>query len=190
VANPDGITDDARKREEEYFRRKDRELIERMRQQTESAAARKALESATGIHDPDSLRDLEALGFTPHTISLLPLVPVLQVAWAEGSISAAERELIIKLARARGIEAGSDADAQLQQWLDVRPSGEVFSKAGRLIAAMLDHPEGADLQVSADDLMKYCEQIAHASGGVFGFGSVSTQEKAVLEQVAAQLKLR
>jgi hypothetical protein len=190
VGNPDGITDDARKREEEYFRRKDRELIERMRQQTESASARKALESATGIQDPESLRDLEALGFTPRTIALLPLVPVLQVAWAEGSISAAERELIITLARARGIEAGGDADAQLQEWLDVRPSGEVFSKAGRLIAAMLDRPGGAELQVSADDLMKYCEQIAHASGGVFGFGSVSAQEKAALEQVAAQLKLR
>jgi hypothetical protein len=190
VSNPDGITDDVRKREEEYFRRKDRELIERMRQQTETAASRQALESATGIHDPESLQDLEALGFTARTIALLPLVPVLQVAWAEGSISMAERELIIKLARARDIEPGTDADVQLQEWLDVRPAAAVFSKAGRLIAAMLDHPAGAELQVSADDLMKYCEQIAHASGGVFGFGSVSAQEKAALEQVAAQLKLR
>ena len=31
VSNNDGITDDVRKREEDYFRRKDRELIERMR---------------------------------------------------------------------------------------------------------------------------------------------------------------
>lgn len=190
MSKTDGITEDVRKREEEYFRRKDRELIERMRQQTEAASARKALESATGIHDPESLNDLEALGFTPQTITLLPLMPVLEVAWAEGSVTEAEREMIVNLARTRDISPGSEADAQLQQWLDQRPSAEVFRKGRRLIAAMLDHPEGAELQVSADDLLKYCEQIAHASGGIFGFGSVSPEEKAALAQVADQLKKR
>jgi hypothetical protein len=190
VSNPDGITDDVRKREEEYFRRKDRELIERMRQQTAAASARQALETATGIHDAGSLQDLEALGFTPQTIALLPLVPVLQVAWAEGGISSAERELIVNLARSRDIEPGSEADAQLLEWLDRRPAEEMFRKAGPLIAAMLDHPEGTEMQVSADDLMKYCEQIAHASGGIFGFGSVSAEEKSALQQIAAQLKGR
>jgi hypothetical protein len=115
---------------------------------------------------------------------------VLQVAWAEGGISSAERELIVNLARSRDIEPGSEADAQLLEWLDRRPAEEMFRKAGRLIAAMLDHPEGTEMQVSADDLMKYCEQIAHASGGIFGFGSVSAEEKSALQQIAAQLKGR
>lgn len=190
MSETDGITDDVRKREEEYFRRKDRELIERMRRDAEAANARKELESATGIHDPGSLKDLEALGFTPKTIALLPLVPVLQVAWAEGGISTAEREMIINLARARDVAPGSEADQLLHEWLDRRPSEDTFRKAGRLIAAMLDHPQGAEMQVSADDLIKYCEQIAHASGGIFGFGSVSAEEKAALQQVAAQLKRR
>lgn len=190
MSNIDGITDDVRKREEEYFRRKDRELIERMRKEAEAADARKGLETATGIHDPESLKDLEALGFTPRTISLLPLIPVLQVAWAEGGVSTAEREMIVTLARSRDVEPGSEADAQLQDWLDRRPSDETFRRAGRLISAMLDHPEGAELRVTADDLIKHCEQIAHASGGLFGFGSVSAEEKGALQQIAAQLKKR
>jgi hypothetical protein len=190
VANSDGITDDVRKREEEYFRRKDRELIDRMRQEAESASARKQLETATGIHDPESLKDLEALGFTPRTLALLPLMPVLQVAWAEGGISAAEREMIVTLARSRDIAAGSEADQQLQDWLEHRPSGDTFRKASRLIGAMLDRPEGTEIQMSADDLIKYCEQIAHASGGLFGFGSVSAEEKTALQQIATQLKRR
>ncbi|HEY0872017.1 MAG TPA: hypothetical protein VGD94_00990 [Vicinamibacterales bacterium] len=190
MANQDGITDDARKREEEYFRRKDRELIERMRQQAEAADARKQLEAATGIQDPESLKDLEALGFTPRTLALLPLVPVIQVAWAEGGVSTAEREMIVNLARARDIAPGSAADQQLQAWLDTRPSEETFRKAGRLIAAILDQPGGTEMQVSADDLLKYCEQIAAASGGIFGFGKVSAEERAALEQIASQLKKR
>ena len=190
MSNNDGITDDVRKREEEYFRRKDRELIERMREEAEAASARKELEAVTGIHDPESLRDLEALGFTPRTIALLPLIPVLQVAWAEGGVSAAERGMIMTLARSRDIAAGSEADLQLQEWLDRRPAEETFRKASRLIGAMLDRPEGTEVQMSADDLIKYCEQIAQASGGIFGIGSVSAEEKAAMEQIAAALRKR
>jgi hypothetical protein len=190
VSNNEGITDDVRKREEEYFRRKDRELIERMRKEAETATARRELETATGIHDPDSLADLAALGFTPGTIALLPLIPLLQVAWAEGGVSAAERGMIVALARSRDIADGSEADLQLQQWLDRRPSEDTFGKSSRLIGAMLDRPEGTGMHMSGDDLIKYCEQIAQASGGIFGIGSVSAEEKHALQQIAAQLKKR
>lgn len=190
MSNTDGITDEVRKREEEYFRRKDRELIERMRQTAAEVEAKKTLENATGIHDAAQLADLHALGFTPETLALLPLVPVLQVAWAEGGVSEAERALILDLARSRGIAAASAADGQLQEWLQHRPSEEAFRKAGRLIAAMLDQPGGAEMQVDPDDLLKYCEQIAQASGGLFGIGSVSAGERAALQQIAAQLKTR
>ncbi len=190
MSNNDGITDEVRRREEEYFRRKDRELIERMRQAAAEAEKRKHLEEATGIHDPAQLEELQALGFTPETLSLLPLVPELQVAWAEGGVSAAERAMILDLARSRDIAAGSAADVQLQEWLDARPSEDTFRKAARLIGAMLDDPAGTEMQVSADDLLKYCEQIAQASGGLFGIGSVSAQERTALEQIAAQLRTR
>lgn len=190
MSNHDGITDDVRKREEDYFRRKDRELIERMRQTAAEAETRKNLEQATGLHDAAQLEELQALGFTPETLPLLPLVPVLQVAWAEGGVSTAERGMIVNLARSRDITAGSAADVQLQEWLERRPSEATFRQAARLIGAMLDHPAGAEMQVSADDLLKYCEQIAQASGGLFGIGKVSAEEKAALEQIAAQLRTR
>ena len=190
MSNNDGITDDVRKREDEYFRRQDRELVERMRKREMDAATLKSLEDATGIHDPEQVQELQALGFTVQTIALLPLMPVLQVAWAEGGVSTAERTMIIDLARAREIVPGSDADAQLQEWLDRKPSEATFRKAGRLITAILDDPAGSKVQVKPDDLLKYCEQIAHASGGLFGIGAVSAEEKKVLQQITAQLKAR
>ena len=59
------------------------------------------------------LRELQVLGFTPETVALLPLVPLVQMAWAEGGVSDAERRLILQFARTRGIEEGSGADRQL-----------------------------------------------------------------------------
>ena len=190
MSKDDGITDDVRKREEEYFRRQDRDLIEKMRRASAAAQERLALETQTGLHDPEMLQQLQELCFTPGTVGLLPLIPVLQVAWAEGGISTAERTAIVNLARSRGITAGSEADLQLHAWLDQRPSAETFRKATRLIAAMVDQPGEGMQDVTADDLLKYCEQIAHASGGIFGIGAVSAEERAALEQISAQLKNR
>ena len=188
MAERDGLTDQARKREEDYFRKRDRELIERMRQAAAAEQSRRDLEAKTGLHDPELVRDLQELGFTPDTVSLLPLVPIVQVAWAEGGVSEAERKLVVQLARARGIQPGSAADQQLTEWLARRPSADVFSRAARLIRAMLDHPGDAAADLSADDLIKYCENIASASGGILGIGKISAEERATLTQIAAALR--
>jgi hypothetical protein len=186
-----------RSREEEYFRKKDRELIERMRQaaaadarRQEAAKTQDELARKSGLDDPALVHELQELGFTPETVSLLPLVPVLQMAWAEGGISHAERDLLHRLARSRGIPQGSDADRQLEAWMAERPDDSVFARAARLIRAMLDSrsPETADL--SADDLVDYCEQIAAASGGIFGIGRISAEERQLLSSIADDLRSR
>jgi hypothetical protein len=184
----DGITDHIRAREEEHFRKKDRELIEKLRQADAAAKAREALEQEAGVHDPEVLRELEQLGFTPGTLPLLPLIPVLQVAWANEGISTAERTLLLNLARARGIRAGTAADALLHQWLERPPSKDTFLKANRLIAAIVDSPLTGALHVSGKELVEQCDAIAHASGGIFGIGRVSAEERAALEEIAAAVK--
>src|SRR5687767_4924334 len=175
-----------RDHEDDYFRKQDRELIERMRK----AAADNEARALTGIQDPDLLRDLSELGFTGDTVSLLPLVPILQVAWADADVSPEERKLILQIARMRGITEGSPADQQLSAWLTHRPAPSVFSGAGRLVAAMLAAGSGAMQDLSADDLVKYCENIAAASGGILGLAKVSAGERAAIEQVQKTLKSR
>jgi hypothetical protein len=184
----DGITDHIRAREEEHFRKKDRELIEKLRQADAAAKARQALEQEAGVHDPAVLRELEQLGFTPGTLALLPLIPLLQVAWANQAISAAERTLLLNLARARGISPGTAADGLLNQWLEHPPASETFHKANRLIAAIVDAPLAGPLHVSGKELVEQCDAIARASGGIFGIGRVSAEERAALEEIAAAVK--
>jgi tellurite resistance protein len=187
--NKDGITDHIRAQEDEYFRKKDRELVEMLRKADADAKARLALEQQTGLHDPRMLRDLDLLGFTPETIALLPLVPVLQVAWAKAGVSNAERTMILNLARSRGILEGSPADHQLKAWMDVKPSDETFHSATRLIMAVIESPDHR-VPVSADELLDCCERIAHCSGGIFGIGVVSPEERAAIQEIAAAFNAR
>jgi hypothetical protein len=133
-------------------------------------------------------RELAELGFTLETVKLLPLIPVLEMAWAEGGVTPAERKMVVDVARARGVEEGSAADRQLAEWLDRRPEDSVFRRAGRLISALF--ASGGRFDMTPDDLLKYCEAIADASGGLFGFGRVSSEERATLERIANEIKGR
>jgi hypothetical protein len=190
MAEHDGLAKRGHALEEEYFRRKDRELIEKIRQSAATEQARKDLGRKTGLDDPQLVQELQDLGFTPDTVALLPIVPVIEMAWLEGGITKAERELLLALTRSRGIEAGSAADQQLARWITDRPSESVFAGARRLIRAMLDSGSAQTGDLNADDLVKYCEQIASASGGLLGIGRISAEERALLSSIAADLHAR
>ena len=184
----DLIQERGRSLEDDYFKKKDRELVEKIQQAAAAEQARNEVGRAAGLQDPALAQELLDLGFTPETVSLLPLVPILQVAWAEGGVTDAERDLIVKFARTRGIPPASPADRQLMSWMIDRPSEAVFARAGRLIRAMLD--AGAATDFDEDDLVEYCESIASASGGVFGIGKISGEEKKLLAGIASDLKNR
>lgn len=182
------LAERGRSLEEEYFRRKDQELIERMRHAAAADNARQNLSAKSGLQDPELVKELEALGFTAETVSLLPLVPLVQVAWAEGGVSDAERKLLIQLARSRGVAEGSAADRQLTDWLATRPGADIFVRATRLVRAVLAAPGQQQTSMTADELVKYCENIAAASGGIFGINRISADERTMIAAIAAVLK--
>ena len=186
----DFLDDRRRASEDDYFRKKDRELIEKMRAAAAADHVKSELSTKTGLSDPALLEELDALGFTPDTISVLPLVPIVEMAWAEGGITPAERALLITFARERGITEGSPADRQLSDWMARQPSADVFARATRLIRAMLDTGSPIGGKLTADDLIKYSESIASASGGLLGIGKISTEERATLAKIVDALKSR
>ena len=183
------LSDRGRSLEEEYFRKQDQELIEKMRRAAAADARRRELTASTGLQDPELIAEIETLGFGPDTIALLPLLPLLEVAWAEGGVSAEERALVVQLARSRGISEGDAADRQLAGWLENRPSPDMFARATRLVRAMLT-ATGAQpaAMMTADDLVKYSESIAAASGGIFGMKKISAEERALIERIVADLR--
>jgi hypothetical protein len=190
MAEHEKVGERGRAMEDDYFRKRDRELIEKLRKAKADEEAKRAMGASTGLQDPALLQSLLDLGFTPDTIDLLPLVPVVQMAWAEGGVTKHEFDQVMQLAQARGIREGSPAHQQLVVWLTDPPAPEVFSGAGRLIRAMLDAGGAAAADLSAEELVAYCERIAGASGGMLGFGRISPEERALLAQIAGDLKAR
>ena len=186
------LVDRKRTVEEEYFRKQELELIERMRQRTAQENERQELAATLGVTDAEILNTLQEMGYTRATVLLLYLVPLVQVAWAEGSVSKSERELILEAARLRGIETGSAAYEQLIGWLNERPSEEFFERTLRVINALLQALPPEQREASKRDLVAFCTQVAGISGGLAGFlsfgGKVCKEERELLERIAAQLE--
>lgn len=189
MPDKDIFDDLKRSKEEEYFRKKEQGLIEKMRRQARLRAERQQLAEATGVADEEILHNLQELGYTRQTVLLLHLVPLLHVAWIDGDVTKGERRRIFELARARGIEEGSAGHEQLTDWLDHRPSDEFFRKTLRIIRDMLKVFPPEEQDASKRSLIEYCTHIATASGGILGLGrKVSQAEQALLRQVAAELE--
>lgn len=188
MANNELFGDRRRAHEDEYFHRQERELMEKLRQRSLEDATRQRLAERSGVADEEILRDLQALGYTPETVMLLHLVPLLQMAWAEGSVSSQERDLILEAARSRGIDKDSAADRQLASWLDHRPSDELFEKTLRAISAILQAQPSDEHAAGQQDLVARLTAIASASGGILGFGKVSPQEQEVLARITREMQ--
>jgi hypothetical protein len=140
------------------------------------------------VADAEILQDLLGLGYTPETVMLLHLVPLVQTAWAEGGVSDRERALIVEAARARGVEPGSPADQKLAEWLTSRPSERFFERTLRAIRAFLEARPAEEREASRRELLSYSTAIASASGGVLGIGAVSAEERAVLARISSELE--
>ena len=122
------------------------------------------------------------LGFDSTTARVLPLIPLIEVAWADGTVTSAENRTVLELAEKYGIEAGSPSHNFLKMLLFEEPSDVFFERVNRVIAHLVsENPEHwSDMSV-----IELSKQVAQASGGLFGLlESVSEEEREVIEELA------
>src|SRR4051812_32143369 len=96
--------DRERAMEDSYFRQHDAKLVERLRQESTLDDIARALADKLQVDNQDLLSRARQAGVTAETASAFFLSPLVQVAWAEGSVSSQEHETVLRIARERGIE--------------------------------------------------------------------------------------
>lgn len=150
---------------------------------------RRRLSRELNSSDDALIDEVIALGFRPETAMLLPLVPLMQVAWADGQVSSGERERIRALAAKRGLFASPKAQDVLDDMLTFEPgqdfAEQCYSVLSRLFAAM---PPEESVRTRRS-LMSFAREVAMASGGFLGmFGDkVEQAELNLLVELAKRL---
>ena len=141
--------------------------------------------------DDELIDRLAELGIGPSSYQAVLLLPLIQVAWADGRVQGAESEIVLQAATRLGIP--NEAYSVVYRWLD-RPPSESTLLLGRQVLVELSHRHrGLGSEVEADAVERVLHrsrQVAESAGGLFGFAfTVSSEEKQVLEEITRALHL-
>lgn len=168
--------------ENEFFSRKNREAIEQMRAANAAKTRQEALAEASHISDDGVLASLDAAGIGPETLTAISLIPLVTVAWADGSIKDGERAAIEKAANAAGLgAAGVDL---LNGWLTDRPSTELLETWKAYVGALSGTLPAGEYTALRDQILNGARDVAAAAGGFLGMGAISAAETQVLASLS------
>ncbi|QDG53383.1 hypothetical protein FIV42_22345 [Persicimonas caeni] len=171
--------------EDKYFKQRDMEKIAEARREQQLEAIRQ--QEREGVQDvlqssDEVAAEALALGFDSETARVLPLVPLIQMAWADGSVTTAENEKVLELAYRFGIEREGPAHNFLTLLLGEQPSDVFFERVDRVIAHLVEEQPNYWQDKSVVDLAR---EVAEASGGFFKLTSpINGDEKKLLDRFA------
>ncbi len=137
-----------------------------------------------GIDDLALVETLIELGVTPETAPAFEALPLVEVAWADGEVDEEERWRLLAAATAFGLEVGRPAHAQLELWITRPPAPELLD-AWRAFASRGLTTRGAAPR--ARRVLEDAFAVAAASGGLLGFGAVSSNERAAIARIREAL---
>ena len=179
-----GMEERGRALEEAFFKKQHAEQLEKLRQKEAHEEARRALAEASGIDDRDLIDRLVSIGIHADTLAALTLIPLVEVAWADGHVDARERAAILKGAESSGLEAGSPSLELLRIWTQDRPAPDLMASWKAYIRALCAELSAEQKKHLEERILGRARAVAEAAGGFLGLGSkVSAEEEAVLREL-------
>ena len=178
-----------------YFHAHDAKLIDALRQNANLDGISGALAEKLAVDRPDLLQRVRELNVTAATAVAFLLMPLIQVAWADGAVNRRTRTAVLESARARGIAVDSIAYRQLVDWLDVPPPPILFNTALEVIACGIAVLTPQDRHDRVNMICEACSGIAGVSRSrlrqMLGMASGrSHAQAATLRTIAAALQKR
>lgn len=101
---------------------KDAELVDKLRKVFKTTRTKEELSKATGIANPDTLERLVAINLRGELMTVFKLFPLVEVAWADGSIDQSEADTVIAAAIKMGVPKDGEAIGRFRLALQ-RPEG-------------------------------------------------------------------
>jgi len=171
--------------ENQFFDKENKQKLAAMKQKLESQQSKEELRKASGMSDEAVLDKLVGLGLRANTIAALSLVPLIYVAWADGSIQDNERTAILQGAHGKGLEQGTDGYELLQTWLSKKPGEDLFTAWEAYIKALAGQLNDEQNRLLKNQIVGFAKMVATSAGGILGFGKVSGDEEKVLTRIEA-----
>ena len=174
--------------EDLFFEKEDVLLVEQRRRLAQMERTQGVLAEISGIGDCEVLTRLVELEVSPDLLAALAIVPLIEVAWADGEVREHEAVAVLAGAEGSGIAKGSANHILLQEWLRHRPPKAMLEAWTYYAAGLCEALSDQQRESLRHDLLLRARRVAEAAGGFLGLTSrVSGQERAVLARLEAAL---
>jgi hypothetical protein len=171
--------------EESFFVKENTRLLERIRAESATKNVRQSLSEISGIEDAEVLDKLITLDIGPDTWAAISVVPLVEVAWADGKVEDRERRAVLSAAEANGVFPGSPSFELLESWLRRRPDARLMGAWGEYIVDLCEKFGATERNAVRDKVLGRAREVAQATGGFLGFGpKISPEEQIVLDELA------
>lgn len=172
--------------EDEYFKKQDLDKIAEARRAAQLASIRQQEQTSIQVAlntNKEVAAEALSLGFDGETARILPLVPLIQMAWIDGNVSKKERERLNTLAAGFGIQKDTPAGEFLEILINERPSDVFFGRVTQVVASMISEDPKF---WKSESIIKLCREIAETSGSFFSLRDpINTEESDLLASFAA-----
>jgi hypothetical protein len=150
--------------EEEYFRKKEFALLEKLKAVFQKKVDKESIRRATGVTDEQVLDGLVELQLDGELMKAFQLYPLVEIAWADGDLSETEARSVLAAGEKQGIAPGSRAHQRLENRLHNGPDPEA-RKIWFLYAEELKKVlSPGELEKFRNDLLERARGIVAATG--------------------------
>lgn len=178
-----GLKAKAKALEDSFFANENARLLRQLREATAREEKKKEFQEYLNIENDEVLDALVELAVEPETLVAFTLVPLVEVAWADGEIQPRERDAIIKAAVERGVEEGSPTCTLLRNWLETPPNPMLLETWGGYIEELMGSLGDQMRAQMKRTILGNAKAIAEAAGGFLGIASISAAEKKKLDEL-------
>jgi tellurite resistance protein len=179
----DALTERGKELEEAFFKKVNQRLTDKLKAESQKKADKESISRVTGIASEELLNRLVELKLSASSLAALALLPVVEVAWADGRID--DKEKKAALDASQQAKLSGPALEIVEAWMNERPAKEVFNTWSKYLAEIMLQMSAAERVLMRSEISGRARQVAEASGGFLGMGNkVSQEEEAVLQQIA------
>jgi len=170
--------------EDSFFQQENAKLLNDLRDHVGKLERKEQLADASGIHDDAVLDRLATLEIGPETLAALALVPLVEVAWADGKVKDNEHAAVMTAAEHAGIHRDDDAFALLDDWLNHRPAPEMLDAWKQYVVKLCEALDDQAADRLKHDLLDRARDVAQETGGFMGFGKgLNPADAAMLDEL-------
>jgi len=178
-----GLAERRKSLEEDFFAKENERLRVELRDRRERESLKAGLRLA-GITSDPLLDRLIDLGIAGEAVAALGLVPLVAVAWADGTVDDRERDAVLRAARDAGLAEDQPGFQLLRGWLAHAPEAHLLEVWGEYVRALCAELEPDRQREFREQLLGRTRAVAEAAGGFLGLTSkISAREQAVIAEL-------